>query len=160
METRRDARAGPGSAADPVTAAGVLVWRRDGGGGDPEFLLLRNARHGSWGFPKGHLDPGEDLIAGALRELHEETGLRLGPGELLPGFADASTYRTPDGVWKRVVQFLAAGPLAEAHVQGFARSDEHDAHAWLAPRPALERLAHQELRRTLVRAVVRLGADG
>jgi 8-oxo-dGTP pyrophosphatase MutT (NUDIX family) len=28
-----------------------------------------------WGFPKGHIDPGEDLLAAAKREIAEETGL-------------------------------------------------------------------------------------
>jgi len=33
-----------------------------------------------WGFVGGHLDPGEDFVAGAYRELEEETGLRLDEG--------------------------------------------------------------------------------
>ncbi len=28
-----------------------------------------------WGFPKGHIDPGEDAITAARREITEETGL-------------------------------------------------------------------------------------
>lgn len=35
-----------------------------------------------WGFCGGHLDPGEDALAGAVRELAEETGVRLDPAEL------------------------------------------------------------------------------
>ena len=33
-----------------------------------------------WGFVGGHLDPGEDYLAGAYRELAEETGVRLEDG--------------------------------------------------------------------------------
>jgi 8-oxo-dGTP pyrophosphatase MutT (NUDIX family) len=33
-----------------------------------------------WGFVGGHLDPGEEFLAGAYRELEEETGLRLTEG--------------------------------------------------------------------------------
>lgn len=33
-----------------------------------------------WGFVGGHLDPGEDYLAGAYRELAEETGVRLDDG--------------------------------------------------------------------------------
>ena len=37
-------------------------------------LLIRDAYH-NWGFPKGHLEDGEDAAAAALREIAEETGL-------------------------------------------------------------------------------------
>jgi len=29
-----------------------------------------------WGFPKGHVDPGEELLDAATREIEEETGIR------------------------------------------------------------------------------------
>ncbi len=35
-----------------------------------------------WGLCGGHLEPGEEYAVGALRELEEETGIRMGPGEL------------------------------------------------------------------------------
>jgi 8-oxo-dGTP diphosphatase len=35
-----------------------------------------------WGLAGGHLEPGEDAKLGALRELLEETGIRLDPGDL------------------------------------------------------------------------------
>lgn len=47
----------------------------------PHVLLILDG-HGNWGFPKGHIDPGEDAPAAALREITEETGLTdlvLGP---------------------------------------------------------------------------------
>jgi 8-oxo-dGTP diphosphatase len=33
-----------------------------------------------WGFVGGHLEPGEDFLPGAYRELEEETGIRLEEG--------------------------------------------------------------------------------
>lgn len=132
-------------------AAGVLLWR--GRAGAPEFLLLRNARHGTWGFAKGHLESGENLLSGALRECREETGVRLAEADLVPGFADASSYPLPQGRRKQVVMFLAGRAIADADL---ARSGEHDAHQWLPAPAALEQLAHDELRRTVVRAAVRL----
>ena len=134
-------------------AAGVLLW--SGSAEAPAFLALRNARHGGWGFAKGHLEPGEDLIAGALRECREETGLRLSAGDLLPGFADASHYLTPQGRRKRVVMFLAAQPCAAA---ALVRSREHDASEWWPPADAVARLPFEELRRCVVRAAERLRA--
>jgi 8-oxo-dGTP pyrophosphatase MutT (NUDIX family) len=134
-------------------AAGVLLW--SGSAESPRFLALRNARHGGWGFAKGHLEPGEDLIAGALRECREETGLRLAAADLLPGFADASHYLTPQGRRKRVVMFLAARPCATSAP---ARSREHDTSEWWTPAEAIERLPFEELRRCVVRATERLRA--
>lgn len=45
---------------------------------DGKVLLgkrLKKAGYGQWGFPGGHLEEGESLIAAAKRELFEETNL-------------------------------------------------------------------------------------
>lgn len=61
-------------------------------------LLIRQFRHAAGGFiyeiPAGKLNPGEDPLSCASRELEEEVGYRAGSFELLssiftaPGFAD------------------------------------------------------------------------
>lgn len=61
-------------------AAGVLVWNRET---DSVLLQLRaewSHHGGTWGIPGGALKFGEDAIAGAMREAHEEAGV---PEELL-----------------------------------------------------------------------------
>jgi 8-oxo-dGTP pyrophosphatase MutT (NUDIX family) len=55
----------------PPRAAGVVVFRRTGRG--VYFLVLRAYRN--WDFPKGLVEPGEDQLVCAKRELKEETGL-------------------------------------------------------------------------------------
>jgi ADP-ribose pyrophosphatase len=50
-------------------------------------LLIVHPTNSSWnkstcGIPKGHLEPGEELIDGALRELKEETGITLSIDQL------------------------------------------------------------------------------
>lgn len=45
---------------------------------DGRFLLVRRANPpdaGLWGFPGGRIEPGEDLLTAASRELTEETGI-------------------------------------------------------------------------------------
>ena len=51
-----------------IQASGGLVHSKDN-----KILLI--FRRGKWDLPKGKLDEGEDLIACALREVEEETGL-------------------------------------------------------------------------------------
>ena len=56
------------------TSAGGVVFRRGEDG--PVFLLIRDS-YSNWGFPKGHLEEGEDPDRAALREVSEETGLAV-----------------------------------------------------------------------------------
>lgn len=63
--------------AKTETSAGGVVYRMVSdtiGPPRPVFLLIRDS-YRNWGFPKGHLEPGERPEAAALREVAEETGL-------------------------------------------------------------------------------------
>lgn len=53
---------------EKVSAGGII--RNPHG----EIALVKNG-DAFWGFPKGHVDPGEDMLTAALREITEETGL-------------------------------------------------------------------------------------
>jgi 8-oxo-dGTP pyrophosphatase MutT (NUDIX family) len=44
------------------------------GGARPLFLIIRDS-YDNWGFPKGHVEHGEQPEAAALREVSEETGI-------------------------------------------------------------------------------------
>ncbi len=58
------------------TSCGVIV-------GDGERILLGHATLSPrWDIPKGEAEPGEDFAAAAVRELREETGLRVPPEAL------------------------------------------------------------------------------
>jgi 8-oxo-dGTP pyrophosphatase MutT (NUDIX family) len=58
--------------AERETSAGGVVFRRTDG--LATFLLIRDS-YKNWGFPKGHLEPGEPPADAARREVAEETGL-------------------------------------------------------------------------------------
>jgi len=55
----------------PNRAAGAVIFRRSEHG--IRLLVLRAYKN--WDFPKGMVEPGEDALAAARREVHEETGL-------------------------------------------------------------------------------------
>jgi ADP-ribose pyrophosphatase YjhB (NUDIX family) len=59
----------------------IAVTIRDG-----KVLLARRGNapdRGLWGFPGGHVEPGETALAAAARELLEETGISARPVEYL-----------------------------------------------------------------------------
>ena len=58
--------------AQRETSAGGVVFRREDG--VTRYLLIRDS-YRNWGFPKGHLKPGEPPADAARREVEEETGL-------------------------------------------------------------------------------------
>ena len=60
---------------DVVRAAGGIV-RRLGDGGIDEVLVVHRPAYDDWSFPKGKLEPGENELEAAVREVEEETGLR------------------------------------------------------------------------------------
>jgi len=67
----------------PKQSAGLLVYRRRAGGLEvllvhPGGPLWAKRDLGAWSIPKGELEPGEEPLAAALREVEEETGLRPG----------------------------------------------------------------------------------
>ena len=87
-------------------SCGAVVFTRMEG--QPHYVLVRanNQPEGCHGFPKGHMEAGETEEQTALREILEETGLRV---KLLPGFRAVTEYQlpTPPDTRKRVVFFLA-----------------------------------------------------
>src|ERR1700753_657059 len=67
---------------DAAEATTLVLTRRAAG--------LRSHR-GQWALPGGRCDEGEEPVAGALRELHEELGLELGPADVLGVLDDYPT---------------------------------------------------------------------
>lgn len=69
-----------------------------------------------WGLSGGHLEPGETPLEGALRELEEETGVRLGAGDLHEVGAFAVDHRASYGTWDRMWVYAAAVDLADGDI--------------------------------------------
>ena len=97
--------------------AGVILVDRDG-----RILLQERDEHPlidpeKWGLAGGHVDPGEDFEAAAYRELEEETGVRLTPGELELFGEFVVDHREAYGTWDRMQVFVAASDLTDADIE-------------------------------------------
>lgn len=86
---------------------------------DAALILTRRATHlrrhaGQWALPGGRLDPGETPEQSALRELHEEVGLSLGPEAILGRLDDFTTrsgfVMTPVVIWGGAARDLQPDP--------------------------------------------------
>jgi 8-oxo-dGTP pyrophosphatase MutT (NUDIX family) len=129
-----------------VRAAGGLVWRPTAAG--REVAVVHRPKYDDWSLPKGKLEPGEDWLAGALREVEEETGLRCDPGEEL----EPSRYRDRKGRDK-LVRWWSMRALDGA----FAPSDEVDELRWLPVREAISALDYEHDRRLVEQLAPRDG---
>lgn len=76
--------------------------------GEWKVLLILHKYGNHWGFPKGKPNPNEGPRDSALRELHEETGLKVESFITTDPIAETySFYRKENKVEKSVTYFLA-----------------------------------------------------
>lgn len=62
-----------GGFLNTLSKAGFVVFRNKQD--TTQVLLIHRLKQDDWSFPKGHVEPGEGVLEGALREILEETGL-------------------------------------------------------------------------------------
>ena len=74
-------------------AAGVMLVNREGKVWVGQRL---DNKLDAWQMPQGGLDPGEEPLAGALRELEEETGIPRRLVEIVARCPEELNYDLPD----------------------------------------------------------------
>jgi 8-oxo-dGTP diphosphatase len=124
-----------------LDAAGAIVWRVADGG--LEVLLVHRPRYDDWSWPKGKLEPGEDLISCAWREVLEETGRQVVIGRPLPTVAYPLATGTLKTVyyWSARLATDADNPAVCARpAHPAAARSEVDRTRWLPADQALRRL--------------------
>jgi 8-oxo-dGTP diphosphatase len=127
------------AAAGEVRAAGTVLWRPAGAGA--QVALVHRPKYDDWSFPKGKLEPGEHVLMAAVREVAEETGLRVTLGRRLP------PVRYLGGSLPKRVDYWVA--TAAADPGSFVPNAEIDEVAWLAASRATARLSYERDAETL-----------
>lgn len=116
--------------AKPTYAAGAVLWR--GNPSAPEIAIIHRPHYDDWSLAKGKLDPGENLIATAEREIREETGFQVRLGKLIGNVQYPVTGRTKM-VWYWTAEVLSGE---------FEPNDEVDEIRWVNWDDAAELLTY------------------
>ena len=113
------------------SSCGAVVYRDIKG--EIKYLLIKNRRSSHWGFPKGHIEQGETKQETAVREVLEETGIRV---KLLDGFECVSKYKIQNKIEKNVSIFV--GTTQDTHTS--IQTEEIEDYIWLTYDRALSLL--------------------
>jgi 8-oxo-dGTP pyrophosphatase MutT (NUDIX family) len=129
-----------------ATSAGGVVYRRGMDG--VEIVLVGRRNEGLWALPKGTPEPGESIDETAVREVTEETGLRVRITDRLGTVRYQFTDHDGTRVDKTVHHFLLeplGGDLGD-------HDGEHDVVQWLDIHEAERLLTHRNQLHILNRA--------
>lgn len=121
----------------PIQGAGGVVFDPHG------HVLLIQHRNGAWVFPKGHLEPGEDHLSTAVREIEEEAGVDAHCPD--PETRWTTRYVNARGEPREVTWFRLRTDATTPHM----RETTFPEGAFVPPEEALRRLSFEEDRRLL-----------
>ena len=135
----------PGS--NSIFQASAIPCRQQGG--QLEFCLITSTRDGRWGFPKGIIDPGDTFLETALKEAHEEAGLR---GRILGEPLGSYMYKKWGAALTVIVVLMEVTQCEESWQEEKLRQ-----RRWVTPQQAIETVSRKELKRLLRVALDRIG---
>ena len=120
-----------------VVAAGAILWRLEKG--ELKLAIIHRSRYDDWSWPKGKIDKGETVAEAAVREIREETGLRVALGTYLAEI----NYKLPNGD-KKQVHYWAAKVSDKALAESkFKPSEEVAKVDWKTPQQARKLLSYE-----------------
>lgn len=125
-----------------VVAAGGVVLREHNG--ERQVLIIHRGRYDDWSLPKGKGKADELHPETAIREVEEETGVRVTLDLRLPSLK----YRVSKG--PKVVHFWRASVAEQKH---WRPTSEVDEVIWLNTDEAVSKLTYPHERDTLIAAV-------
>jgi 8-oxo-dGTP diphosphatase len=136
-----------------IFAAGAVCWREVGK--DLMVAIIHRGRYQDWSFPKGKVDSGETLAEAAVREIKEETGLKVKLGVPL------STVSYPIDKGKtKVVHYWAAKVTDKALANSKFKPDEEVSEViWVNAGQAFAKLSYKH-DRELLQELIELRKNG
>jgi len=136
-----------------IYAAGAVCWRE--AGKDLMVAIIHRGRYQDWSFPKGKVDSGETLAEAAVREIKEETGLKVKLGVPL------STVSYPIDKGKtKVVHYWATKVSDKAVATSKFKPDEEVSEVlWVKADQAFAKLSYKH-DRELLQEVIDLRKNG
>jgi 8-oxo-dGTP diphosphatase len=136
-----------------IFAAGAVLWREV----NKQLMVavIHRARYDDWSFAKGKLDPGETLPETAVREIAEETGLKIKLGIHL----DVIRYTVANGTPKEVHYWASRVTDSALANSKFKPSEEVASVEWRTPDEARKVLSY-DFDQKLLRQVEALFALG
>jgi 8-oxo-dGTP diphosphatase len=136
-----------------IFAAGAVCWREVGK--DLMVAIIHRGRYQDWSFPKGKVDSGETLAEAAVREIKEETGLKVKLGVPL------STVSYPIDKGKtKVVHYWATKVSDKALANSKFKPDEEVSEVvWVKADQAFAKLSYKH-DRELLQEVIDLRKNG
>ena len=130
-------------------SCGALVIRHDAQTDSDYILMIRHRPGGYRSFPKGHVEAGETERETAMREVMEETSVRI---TIVPDFRHVVCYTPAPAVEKEVVYFLARTEQVEVR----PRRGEIAQVEWVPLHQAERCLTHDNDKRVLKAALGKL----
>jgi 8-oxo-dGTP pyrophosphatase MutT (NUDIX family)/phosphohistidine phosphatase SixA len=112
-----------------------------------QVLLVHRPAYDDWSFPKGKLDRGELSPLAAVREVAEETGVRVRLGVPL------ASQSFPNGSRTKVVDYWVGRVVDNPDVSGYLVNDEIDEVVWMEADKAARQLSYPRDRDTLREAL-------
>ena len=107
-----------------------------------QYLIISHQGDGHWCFPKGHVEKKETEEETAIREVREETGLKV---KLFTDFRKQIRYNPKENVDKEVVFFLAKAKDKAVDIQLEEISD----FKWLGYEGAIDRITYESSKEVL-----------
>ena len=127
-------------------SCGAIVYKKES---NEIYILLVQMNRGHWSFPKGHMNLDETEEQTSMREIKEETNLKI---EIVEGFRQTVTYLSDIYTMKEVIYILAEPKSGILHRQ----ETEIKSISWFKFENAIDKLSYDKDKEILKQALLQI----